>query len=104
MKFDKGMASFSSLIFFAQPNSEVFFKATTFSITRYFGEFLINQGNFSDWNNNNLYAYVFSIKFRECITGEIFIKKINRFQMIFLFFLIINFFKVVTNVELENIV
>lgn len=75
-----GEALFSPAKIFAQPNSEVFFKALTSSISRYYNEFFEFQNNsFSDFNLNNNYIYLFSVVFRDCVIGEIFIENINRF-------------------------
>ena len=74
-----GKANFFPQKIFSKPNSEVFFKATSSIITRYYGEFFVQHlKNFSDFNFNQNYLYIFSIMFRECIVGEIFITQINR--------------------------
>ena len=85
----QGVASFQNLSFFAEPISEVFYKISTPAISRYFSEFFEKNINGTDYNQNNRYAHLFSITFRKCELGEIFIKQINRF---FFFLLIIDFF------------
>ena len=78
LMFFNGKASFSSLRIFSKPNSEAFFKVSSNSIKRYFGEYYPKNKNFSDANINSNYAYIFSIQFRECQIGEIFLSKLNR--------------------------
>lgn len=74
-----GIAIFSPIKIFAQPNNEIFFKVQTNSIPRYYSEFYDeSNNNFSDYNFNDKYLYLFSIAFRDCVVGEIFIKQINR--------------------------
>ena len=75
----KGKANFSSLKIYAKPNSEVFFKVTTTSISRYFAEFFQHNQDLTDSNIENQYAYIFSLYFRDCIKGEIFLEEINRY-------------------------
>ena len=73
-----GSASFSNLSFFAVPNTEVFYKISTSAISRYFSEYFGKNPDLTDFNQNNQYAFLFSIHFRKCQLGEIFIKQINR--------------------------
>ena len=83
IEFKEGKAPFSSLKIYAEPNAEFFLKITSSSIARYYSEYLLNDSNISDQNLNNNYAFVFSIKFRKCQRGEIFVPQINRFVNIF---------------------
>ena len=86
LQIKNGKASVSSLKIYAKPKSEVFFKVAISAITRYFGEFLASENNFSNQNDSGDYSYFFSISFRDCIIGEIFISQINRyFFLIFLY-------------------
>ena len=78
MLLSNGSAIFSHLNIYAQPDSEVFFKVTTDSISRYFAEFLNNDNYLTDSNIENKYAYIFSVRIRDCIKGEIFVHQINR--------------------------
>ena len=77
-QISQGLAIINPLKIFAKPNSEVFFKVQTSLISRYYHEFFPINRNLSDFNLNQQYVYVFSIKFRECIIGEVFNSKINR--------------------------
>ena len=81
----EGRADFSTIKFFAEPNSEVFFKVTADTISRYFTEYFPTNDNLTNSNLVNIYAYIFSIKFRDCIKGEIFKSQINRFSKIVFF-------------------
>jgi len=73
-----GEATFSPLAIFSKPDTEVFFKATTPFISKYYTEYFQNNTNLSDFNFNQNYYYIFSITFRDCIIGEIFLSQINR--------------------------
>ena len=78
----KGTSIFSSLKIYAKPDSEVFFKVIASDITRYYGEFFdLNNHYISDSNVSNTYSYIFSIRFRECVVGEIYIEQINRYYI-----------------------
>lgn len=105
VEFSKGKAFFANLKINAQPNSEIFFKITSSSILRFYSEKFSNNPNISNFNLNNNYAYIFSIKFRKCERGEIFLKQINRQD-----FCLNNYFNnfffltVATNVQSENTV
>ena len=61
----QGTAMINPLKIFTKPNSELFFKVQTSLITRYYEEFFPNQRNLSDFNLNQQYFYLFSIKFIE---------------------------------------
>lgn len=79
ISFRKGSASFSSLQIFADPNSEVFIKASTSVINKYYGNFFNIFGkNYSDQNSSGSYSFIFSVKLRKCEKGEIYIKQTNR--------------------------
>lgn len=81
INFRKGAASFSSLQIFADPNSEVFLKASTSAINKYYGNFFNIYGkNYSDQNSNGAYSYIFSVKLRKCQKGEIYLKQTNRLK------------------------
>ena len=79
MFLSQGRANFSALKIFAKPNSEVFFKVTTDRISRYFAEFFDTNNYFTHGNIGNEYAYIFSIRLRDCRKGEIFVQQINRY-------------------------
>lgn len=83
---DNGEAIFSPIKVFAQPNTEVFFKAQTSSVSRYYNEFFDGNNNFSDYNFNGNYMYLFSMVFRDCVIGEVFIEQINRFLRVLIKF------------------
>lgn len=78
LKLVSGKATFSPEKFFAHPNAEVFIKVTNPNILRYYNEFFSGNETFADYNLNGKYAFIFSIKLRECIVGEIFLSQINR--------------------------
>ena len=102
LKFLNGQAIFSPEKFFAHPNSEVFLKITTPNILRYYNELFSTNSNLFDLNLYGSYAFVFSIKLRDCIVGEIFLSQINRFFKINFFFLILCLYKVAIHVPVEN--
>ena len=72
-------AVFSPEKIFSHPNSEVFLKVTSPLILRYYSELFFQSSNLFDLNITRNYAFVFSIKLRECIVGEVFLNQINRF-------------------------
>ena len=78
LTISEGKVYFSSLKIFSKPDSEVFFAISTTKITRFYSEFFVSEKNFSDNSDNLKYSYVFSIKFRNCIIGEVYIEQINR--------------------------
>ena len=102
LKLESGKAIFSPEKFFADPNAEVFLQVTNPNILRYYHEFFSGNETFADYNLNGKYAFIFSIKLRECIVGEIFLSQINRLISNSMRFL--NIFPVVTNVLLGNTV
>lgn len=71
----EGKASFKNLRIFAEPNSQLFLKVTTSAITQYFLEFSEKYSYFSDFNLQGTYTFIFSIEFRSCQIGEIFMKQ-----------------------------
>ena len=79
LKLHEGQAVFSPEKIFAHPNSEVFLKVTSPLILRYYSELFFQSSNLFDLNITRNYAFVFSIKLRECIVGEVFLSQINRF-------------------------
>ena len=78
LKLTKGQAIFSPEKLFSHPNTEVFLKVSSPVILRYFTEFLTGQQTLSNINIKGGYAFIFSIKLRECIVGEVFLSQINR--------------------------
>ena len=74
----QGEATFSPQKIFAHPDTEIFFKVTSVLILRYYAEFFSENASFSDFNLNGNYAFLFSIKFRECLIGEVFLSQMNR--------------------------
>ena len=76
-QFNQGKAIFTSLTFFSDPNYEAFFKVTSSTIIRYYEEYFHPAG-IMNGNLNGEYAFIFSIKFRDCVLGEVFMIKINR--------------------------
>ena len=82
-----GQAIFSPEKLFSHPNTEVFLKVTSPLILRYYSELFPGNKTLSDFNLKGSYAFVFSIKLRECIVGEVFLSQINR--SISIFFLIL---------------
>lgn len=81
LSFSKGKVSFQGLKIFSPTNSEAFFKVTSPVLSKYYQEYSENYEN-SDIELNQQYAFVFSIHFRECLLGEIFISKMNRFNYV----------------------
>ena len=80
LKLINGKSTFSPEKIFAHPNTEVFLKVTSSRILRYYTELLSTKSTLSDFNINGNYAFIFSIKLRECIVGEIFLSQINRLK------------------------
>lgn len=78
LKLHEGQAVFSPEKIFSHPNSEVFLKVTSPLILRYYSELFFQNPNLFDLNITRNYAFVFSIKLRECIVGEVFLSQINR--------------------------
>ena len=78
LKLTKGQAIFSPEKLFSHPNTEVFLKVSSPVILRYFTEFFAGQQTLSNINIKGEYAFIFSIKLRECIVGEVFLSQINR--------------------------
>ena len=78
LKFAKGQTIFSPEKLFSHPNTEVFLKVSSPVILRYFTEFFAGQQTLSNINIKGEYAFIFSIKHRECIVGEVFLSQINR--------------------------
>lgn len=70
-----GIGTFSPLKIYAKPNTEIFFQVETNLISRFYSEFFNTSNEFSDFNQNGHYIYVFSIFFQECNIGEIPINK-----------------------------
>lgn len=77
LAFSKGKVSFKGLKFFSPTNSEAFFKVTSPILSKYYEESSENY-KISDIQLNQVYTFVFSIYFRECLFGEIFLSKLNR--------------------------
>lgn len=77
LTFSKGKASFQGLKLFSPTNSEAFFKVTSPVLSKYYEDSLESYEN-SDIQLIQQYAFIFSIHFRECLLGEIFISKMNR--------------------------
>lgn len=63
---------------FSKPGNEIILKVSTNAIQKYYASYFNNeQTDHIDFDNK--YYYLFSIKFRECVMGEIFIEKLNRY-------------------------
>ena len=84
LKVSKGQAFFTPSKIHSKPNTEVFFKVTSPTILRYYSEYF-SSNDLSHLNIDGTYAFIFSIKFRDCIVGEVFLSQINRFKLIFTF-------------------
>lgn len=79
LSITQGKALFDSLQIFSDPNSEALLKVTTPSIEEYYERFFEKTGkNLSSQNMSAAYSYIFSIHFRKCEKGEIYLNQINR--------------------------
>lgn len=92
LKLDQGQAIFSPEKIFSHPNSEVFLKVSSSAILRYYSELFSNNATFADRNITGEYAFIFSVKLRECIVGEVFLIQINRSAYIFFKYIIFFFY------------
>lgn len=80
LTLSKGEGIFTPSKIFALPNSKAIFMVSTPAITRFYKEFFDKTSlEMSNFNENGQYFYIFSLEFRECRIGEVFISQINRF-------------------------
>lgn len=80
MSLSQGETVFSNFRISALPNTEMFFKVETSEISRFYSEYFVSTGNLSDYEYSKNYKYIFSMKFRQCEIGEIYISQINMFE------------------------